>query len=215
MLAQLAQPRSNGRGNQEQRACGGSWVGLCVVTLRTDPIGKGIGDPGSARVLRPNLAHADAIGFIRRNFFQSFVVGSESKDNDPRLVDRVSLEDVQRVHWRNAHPASLVRQREFACFRRELFGRDIPSFRCDWNQLRMGVCRDEDLSRSRAFSGAGARHPLQITIRMLIRGMPEEGRRPADLGFPEPIDRISRDLEESKRLRPWLVAATPGTPGIC
>src|ERR1700722_7808807 len=111
-LPSSPRPDAMAGGNQDTGARRGAGRGMGVVPLRANPVREPVGRTGTLRVLIANVHNADTVGLIRRNFFQTLVVVSEAEHDDPRFVDRVPLEDVERIHGRDAHVVSLVRKCE-------------------------------------------------------------------------------------------------------
>src|SRR5882757_1741810 len=68
--------------------------------------------------------------------------------------------------------------------------------------------------RTRALARALPGGNLQLAVRVLIRRMPEERRRPALRRFTEAVDRIARNFKQRKRRRLRTVLIPLETPRI-
>ena len=185
MFAELR--RGNRWWNQKQSTGHGSgiWVGVVSHCERINL------QVHKARVHgRTGLRHRsrDAVGFVRGYLPKTFVVVCEGEHDYPWLVNRVSLEDVERVHgfgFRSRRPRGKART---SLPRRQAGLRGFIPLRSYRNEFWVLVCCLKmlllDISRTLP------RDNLQFSIRMLIWRMPEEWRGSAGCCFPEPIDRM-------------------------
>jgi hypothetical protein len=82
----------------------------------------------------------------------------------------------------------------------ELDMRRFTACLSDGDQFRIGVCTLKRLRRTGALARVLARQELQITPRVLIRRMPEKGRRPAGRALADTIDFIAGRAQERERL---------------
>jgi hypothetical protein len=168
----------------------------------------------SPSILIANIADTDTVGLVGRDLAEALVVMSESEDNDPRLIDRVALEYIERIHDSDPDVVCLVRECEalgrFSKFLRRRFIARLS----DGDQFRIGVCTLKRLRRSGALARVLARQELQITPRVLIRRMPEKGRRPAGRALANTIDFIAGGAQERECLWLWRPCAAFWTPRI-
>ena len=139
---------------------------------------------------------------------------SQRKHDHPGLLDRVPLEDVERIHRRDPYGIRLVGESEGSCLRSELLGGAWVARRGYRNEAGMVVGGHKRRRRTWAFTRTLACDDLQFAIGMLIGRMPEERRWPALLRFTDSVDRVARNLQQSKRLLLGAVLLPFGTSWI-
>jgi hypothetical protein len=107
-----------------------------------------------------------------------------------------------------------VGERERGCLDSELLGGRFIPHRRHRNQFRMVVGSEKCWRRTRALARALPGGNLQLAVRVLIRRMPKERRRPALRRFTEAVDRIARHFTRRKRRRLRTVLIPLETPRI-
>src|SRR5665213_1278706 len=112
MFAEFAEPRRNCRWNEQQRASHRTGIRISVIALRTDPVCQGIRRTCTPGILIAHIADAYTIGLVGRDLAQELVVMSESKDDNPRVIDRVALEYIEWIHDGDPDVVCFVREGE-------------------------------------------------------------------------------------------------------
>src|ERR1700722_1266793 len=179
VFSQFAKPGGNRRRNQNKRSGVGAGIGIGVISLHSDPVREGIRGSRAFRVLIAHIADACTVALVRGNFAKTLIVVREGKDNDPGMVDRVTLEHIKRIHCRYADAVGFMAECKGAYLLCQQGSGILVACCSDSIQFGIAIRGLERLSGTGALARTAACHDLQVAPWMLIRRMPEERRWPA------------------------------------
>lgn len=136
----------------------------CALYPCEHPVRKRVGCPCASGILIANVTHPDPIRLIRRNLSKPLVIVCKRKYDDPRLLNGVTLEDIQRIHRGNADCICLVRERERLHLRRKLLSRSSISLFRYRTELRVIVRSCKGFRSAGTLARALPCHNLQIAV---------------------------------------------------